>query len=344
MKTSDFRALAPRAQQDLRVKAVQAVAGGMTQVAAAKLFGVTRQAVGGWMKLYAGQGAAGLRAKPRGRPKGGLRLKPWQAAQIAKTVVDRRPDQLKLPFYLWTRAAVGDLIARRFGVGLSVWTIGRYLARWGLTPQRPVKRAFERDPEAVRAWLAEEYPAIRAAAKRQKALIYWADEMGLRSDHATGTTYGRRGRTPAVPAPGRRFGCQMISAITNRGELAFMVFRGRFHTPVFLEFLQRLLRHAGRRAFLIADSHPVHRAGAVRRWLAAQAKRLQLFYLPGYSPELNPDEYLNNDVKGNAVGRRRARNQGELMASVRAYLRSTQKQPAVVRRYFEEEHVRYAAM
>ena len=339
MKTKDFRALPPASQEDIRIKAILAVEGGMTRIEVGELFGVTRQSVGQWIKLYNNGGVAALRAKPRGRPRGGS-LKPWQCAQIARSVVERHPDQLKLPFYLWTREAVGQLIERRFGIKLSPWTVGRYLGRWGFTPQKPM----ERDPEAVRKWLTEQYPAIRTRAKRESAEIYWGDEMGLRSDHVTGTSYGKRGRTPIVPGTGKRFGCQMLSALTNRGHLLFMVFKGRFETPVFLKFLRRMLRQVKRKIFLIVDSHPVHQARAVKRWTAARPERLKVFYLPGYSPELNPDEYLNQDVKSNAVGRRRARDQQDMMANVRCYLRSTQKRPDVVRSYFEEQHVRYAAV
>jgi len=342
MKIRDFRSLPPEGQEDIRRKAVRAVLNGRTQVETAGLFGVTRQAVCTWVRLYRDDGVKALRARRRGRPPG-KRLQPWQCAQIARVLIDRHPDQLKMPFYLWTREAVGQLIEKRFGVELSVWTVGRYLADWGFTPQKPVKRAFEKNPEAVRTWLTKEYPAIRRRAKREKAVIYWGDEMGVRSDHVTGITYGLRGHTPEVPATGQRFGCNMISAITNRGQLAFMVFPQRFRAGVFLEFARRLLRHAQRRVFFIVDGHPVHRARRIKQWVESTRGRIVMFFMPGYSPELNPDEYLNNDVKANAVGRRRAQHRKELVDNVRGYLRSTQKQPMIVRSFFEAEHVRYAA-
>jgi len=343
MKTKDFRSLSPKAQEDLRRKAVKAVVAGQTRKEVAQLLGVTREAVGGWVKAYRACGPNALKAKRRGRPKGGA-LKPWQAAQIARTVLDHHPEQLKLAFYLWTREAVAKLIERRFGIRLSIWTVGRYLARWGFTPQKPTRRAFEQDPDKVRRWLEEDYPAIRRQAKREKAQIYWGDEMGLRSDHAAGRSYGRRGKTPVIPGTGQRFGCNMISAITNRGRLNFMVFKTRFQAPVFVGFLKRLTRQAGRTVFLIVDGHPVHRAAKVKAWLKENTHKIRLFYLPGYSPKLNPDEMLNQDVKTNAVGRRRAWNQNELMGNVRGYLRRRQRQPDVVRNYFHEEHVQYAAM
>ena len=239
MKIRDARSLPAVAQEDLRLKAVKAVLDGNKQVEVAKIFGVTRQAVGKWVKAHRQEGPKALKAKRKGRPSRGSLL-PWQAGQIAKTITDRCPDQLKLPFYLWTREAVAELIERRFGIRLSLWTVGRYLARWGFTPQKPLRRAFEQNPQEVRRWLEEDYPGIRLQAKRERAEIYWADEMGLRSDHATGSSYGRRGQTPVIAGTGQRFRCNMISSVTNRGRLNFMVFKKRFQADVFLEFLSRI--------------------------------------------------------------------------------------------------------
>jgi len=317
--------------------------GKMTPTLAARVFGVSRASIHNWLTAFERGGAAALKARKRG-PKPHSALAGHQAATIVRMIDDRCPDQLHLPFALWTREAVGQLIRRRYGIQLSVWTVGRYLAKWGFTPQKPLRRAYEQDPAAVKRWLEEEYPSIRAAAKAEKAEIYWGDEMGMRSDHQAGTSYGRRGRTPAVPGTGRRFRCNMISAITNRGHLLFMVFRQRFSSQVFVTFLKRLVRQVGRKAFLIVDGHPAHRSAGVRRWLAGRGAELKLFYLPWYSPELNPDELLNQDVKSNAVGRRRPADQDQMVANVRGYLRSTQKQPHVVRSFFQEENVRYAAM
>lgn len=344
MKTNDARSLAPKAQEALRKKAVKAVLGGRTRTEVAEIFGVTRQTVALWVKAYQADGEKGLEARPRGRRKGaGSRLQPWQKAQIAKTLRDKMPDQVKLPFYLWTREAVVALVERRFGVRISVWTAGRYLKRWGFTPQKPMRRAYERNEEAVRQWLDETYPKIQARARGEGAEIYWADEMGLRSDHVAGRSWAQKGKTPVVDATGKRFGCNMISAITNRGQLNFKVFEGRFTGPLFVDFLRRLTRQAGRKVFLIVDGHPVHRARKVTAWLEKNRDRIELFFLPGYSPHLNPDEVLNQDVKANAVGRNRARNLPALMELVRGFLRSRQRKPHIVRRYFLEKHVRYAA-
>ncbi len=295
MKKVDARSLPPKAQESIRRLAVQAVLEGKKQVEVAKMYGVTRQAVGKWVKAHRWSGEQALKARPQGRPQGGSLL-PWQAAQIARDMVEHLPEQLKLPFFLWTRKAVAQLIQQRFSKRLSIWTVGRYLKRWGFCPQKPVRRAFEQKPAEVRQWLEREYPAIRQQAQREKALIFWGDKMGLPSDHALGRTSGVPGQTPVVPITGKRFGCNMVSAITNQGNLNFMVFKGQFVAATCLEFLNRLIRQYPRKIFLIVDRQPVHRAKKVKQWLANQSDKICLWFLPGYSPEPNTDELLNQDV------------------------------------------------
>jgi transposase len=343
MNTQDARMLPPTAQEDLRRRVVRAVEEqGMSQAEAVRTFGVSKTAVHNWLKAYRGGGMAALKSKPRGRPRRS-RLAGHQAATTVRIIQDRFPDQMKLPFALWTRDAVRELIADRFDIELSVWTVGRLLKKWGFTPQKPLRRAYERDPAAVRRWLDEEYPAIRRQAKRENAEIHWGDEMGLRSDHQTGTSYGRKGRTPVIAGTGQRFRCNMISTITNRGRLSFMVFKKRFTAAVMIEFMRRLVRQSSRKTLLIVDGHPVHRSKKVKQWVACHGDEIQLFRLPGYSPELNPDELLNHDVKSNALGRKRPHDQEEMIDDVRSYLRSTQRRPNTVKNYFREEHVAYAA-
>jgi transposase len=345
----DARRLSPDAQEDLRRRVVCAVReDGLSPARAARTFGVCRQSVAAWVeRAGSGGGVRALAARKRG-PKPRPRLEPSVERAVVRTIRNRCPDQLLLPFALWTRQAVAALVERRGGGKVSVWTAGRYLKRWGMTPQKPTRRAYERDPAAVAAWLAEQYPAIKARAKQENALILWGDEMGLRSDDPVGRSYAPRGRTPVVEAAGRRFGCNMISAISNLGQLWFMVFKQRLDAGVFVAFLSRLLRAAGdeRKLFLIVDSHPVHKAAKVRRWLgekpAQRSGRLELFFLPGYSPELNPDECLNQDTK-QAMRKHRPRDRQEMMGNVRSHLHRRNKQPDVVKRFFHEKHVRYAA-
>lgn len=344
MEKRDTRRLSPAAQEELRRRAVAAVEAGTTRTEVERILGVPRQTIGQWVKAYREGGAEALSAKRRGRRSGsGAKLLPWQQAQIATTLKDRRPEQIKLPFYLWTREAVALLIERRFGVRVSRWTAGRYLKRWGFTPQKPVRRAWEQNEAAVRRWLKEDYPEIRKEAKQEGAAIYWGDEMGLRSDHSAGRSYSPKGQTPVVRGTGQRFRCNMISAITNQGALSFMVFKENFTVAVFLRFLRRLVRQQERRIYLIVDGHPVHRAKLVQAWLEKHKAKIRMIRLPAYSPELNPDEMLNQDVKSNALGRERPATLPDLMQRVRAYLRRRQRQPHVVSRYFDEHHVRYAA-
>ncbi len=342
MRIRDARSLPSSAQEDLRKRVVRAIRGGMSQVEAAEVFQVSRASGNKWSRLHEESGASALKARRRGRP-AEPRVSAEQRAKTVRWIVGKCPDQLRLPFALWTREAVQQLLEREFGLSVSVWTVGRYLKAWGMTPQKPTRRAFEQSPVAVRQWVEREYPAIEQEAKRLGAQIHWGDEMGLRSDHQVGRTYGRRGQTPVVPGTGQRFRCNMISTITNRGRLAFMVFDEGFTGKVFLRFLKRLVRHVRRRIFLIVDRHPVHRAVKVTKWLAEHAAKIRLFFLPSYSPELNPDELLNQDVKSNALGRQRPWNRSEMIANVRGYLRATQRRPDIVRRFFHESHVRYAA-
>jgi len=342
MTVKDARTLSPSAQEALRKRVVSAVEDGMSQTEAAGVFKVARGTINRWCQAFRKRGERALVGKKRGRKKSIL-LEPWQAATTVRMITDRCPDQLKLPFVLWTRQAVAELIERKFGLRLSVWTVGRYLNRWGFTPQKPLSRAYEQDPKRVKAWVEVDYPQIQAQAKAEGAEVFWGDEMGVRSDFHAGTTYGRKGRTPVIPATGQRFGANMVSAITNRGKLAFMVFEDKFTASVFLTFIKRLIRHADRKVFLVVDNHPVHRSKKIRTWISEHPNDIKLFFLPSYSPQVNPDELLNHDTKANAVGRKRVATKKELLGNLRAHLRSRQRSPEIVRAFFREKNVRYAA-
>ena len=222
--------------------------------------------------------------------------------------------------------------------------MGAYLRGWGFSPQRPQRRALEQNPAAVRRWLAGTYPAIRAQARREGGLVLWLDEMGVRSDAAAGRSWAPVGQTPVIKGTGTRFRVNMISAVSNAGMLRFRLFTGSFTGRVFIDFLGRLLRDCpGRKVHLIVDGHPVHRAKLVSAWVGRHAEQIQLHFLPGYSPELNPVELLNHDVKANAAGRRRPRSAKELRAELHGYLRRRQRHPEVLVRFFQHPATRYAA-
>ena len=341
----DARKLSQEAQEALRLRAIRAVVeGGKTKTEVAVLFGVSRAAVSGWVSAHNKGGEKAVLKKKRGRRSQDMTLlKPHQCAIIVTLITDRCPDQLKMPFMLWTREAVGMLIERRFGIKMAVRSVGNYLKRWGFTPQKPLRRAYERQDKAVKLWLEETYPRIAARAKEEKAEIHWGDEAGFRSDHQTGTSYSPKGQTPVVKSTGKRFRVNMISTVTNKGTLRFMLFEDSFTAEVFLNFLQRLTKGSKNKIFLILDNLRVHHAKVLKPWLEKNKDKIELFYLPSYSPELNPDEILNQDVKSNAVGRKRAKNITELKNNLTSYLFGTQRYPDIVKSYFLKSEVSYAA-
>jgi transposase len=344
MSNQDNRNLSPAELALLRHRAVSAVLQGEKQCHVAKLFDVSQQTLSGWMKDYRARGEASFVYERRGRKSGGGALTAEQGMAIVELMVTKLPDQLGLSFFLWTRAAVVELIEQQHGVRITEQCAGQYLEKWDMTPQKPARRAWQQDPVAVQEWLEVRFPRIKAEAKRRGAMLLWLDEMGIRSDDQVGRTYGRRGKTPVVPVSGQRFGCNMISAVSNSGSLYFKVFTERFTAPVLIDFLGRLERQFERPMVLICDGHPVHKANAVREWLKAREGRITQELLPPYSPELNPDEFLNQDVTANAVRRKRPRNQQELLWNVRSYLQSTQRQPSIVSNYFRAASVQYAGI
>jgi len=265
---------------------------------------------------------------------------------VAGAIKSHCPDQLRIPGLLWTRDAVRELVERECGVRLDLSTVGRYLRRWGFTLKRPVKRALEADPVVVEAWLSEVYSQIKARAARERGLILWQDESGVRLQQLVPKAgYAPRGTRAVARISGKRLGVNMINALGNSGQLNFSLFEGRFTAQVFIEFLERLIRqYPGRKLFLICDNHTTHHAKVVKRWVAEHPERIELHFLPSYSPELNPDEYLNQDVKRHMREvYPRPTDKPSLKATVRQFLHRRQRQPRVIRSYFDASHVAYAA-
>ena len=294
-----------------------------------------------WLAAYRSGGWQALRArKAIGRPK---RLEAKQIRWVYNAVTVKNPLQFKFRFALWTRAQIRALIAQRFSVKLSLVSVGRLLAQLGLTCQRPLFRAYQQDRSLVERWLKEEYPKIRAQAKRERAKIYFEDESGVRSDFHSGTTWAPKGETPVVRVTGQRFSLNMMSAVSPRGELRFMVVRGGVGAEVFIGFLKRLVYGQRRPIFLIVDGHPSHRSKMTKAYVESLQGILRLFFLPPYSPELNPDELVWNDVKNHGVGRTLIHAPADLMRAVVGRLRYLQKTPAMVRSFFQHPETRYAA-
>jgi transposase len=307
------------------------------------MLSVSPQTVSRWVNAFDRKGNQALKAGRRGRRPGEQKaLDPRQEARVRRAVLTKNPEQVALPGLVWTRPQVRDLVRRWYGVGLSLVTIGKYLRSWRLSPQKPIRKAYEQNPEAVRQWLEVDYPAIAKRARRENAVVLWLDQTGLRSDAPVGTTWAPVGQTPVVVKTGKRFGVNVMAAISNKGELYFTCYTGSFNGPVFLAYLERLVRHLDRKIHLIVDGHPVHRRVSVRDWLAEHVAQIEMHFLPGYSPELNPVELLNGDVKRH-VAQENPANPAELAAKASAHLRRRQNQPNAVKALFGKPEVRYAA-
>jgi transposase len=300
---------------------------------------MTRAAVYGWLAKYREGGLEALWAQPvPGRPP---RLSGGQLQRLYTLVVGNDPRQLRFAFALWTRAMIGELIGREFGVGLSEVSVGRLLPKLGLSPQRPLSRADQQNPQAVARWKAETSPRLRREAAEAGATIYFADEAGVRSDDHAGTTWAPVGQTPVVAATGDRFGVNLISAVTAKGKLRFAADEGHLNGPVFLDFCRRLLADSPGPVFGVLDGHPVHRSKAVKAFAASTNGRLRRCFLPGYAPELNPGEWVGKHVKHDRLGRAGVTGPKDLKAKALAALHRLQKLPEVVRSFFRDPNLRY---
>jgi transposase len=293
-KLQDARKLDHKGLTQLRQRAIHAVQNGESPEIVARVLGVSRAAIYNWLAKYRQGGLGQLDARKRGgRPP---KLDGAALRYIYATVAMKNPMQLKFPFALWTSAMVAQLIHDKYGIDLSRSSVSRLLNQMGLSAQRPLWRAYQQDPERVEQWLNDQFPKIKALAKRNQADIFFSDEAGVRSDYDSGTTWDKRGQTPVVTTTGARFGLNLISAISPRGQMRFMVTKSRVGASVFIEFLKRLIHNVDKPIYLIVDGHPAHKAKKVKAFAESVKERLQLFYLPGYSPELNPDELVWNNL------------------------------------------------
>ena len=341
MKSQDARKLSHDKLTELRRRAVTAIQNGESPKYVARVMGVNRITVYGWLSLYRNGGWDNLDAKKRGgrKPKLDAKALRW----IYQIVTLGNPNQLKMPFVLWSAKLLAAAIEKKFGIKLSKASVCRLLHQLGLSPQRPLWRAYQRDPQVVDRWLKEEYPAIRAAARKAKGEVWFGDEAGVRSDAHSGTTWAPKGQTPIVSTTGARFGLNVISAVNRRGALRFMCVEGKVNADVFIEFLGRLVESAGHPVYLVVDGHPTHKAAKTRKFVESTKGRLKLFLLPGYSPDLNPDELVWNNLKSQGTGKRAITGPDQLKKLVIGHLRSMQKNADLVRSFYRTPSTEYAA-
>jgi len=344
MKTHDARKLPKDVQQHNRDQAIRLFQQGESRERIAQIVEVHYGTVCKWIRKWKYGGKSAIRLQKRGRGSEEQRLlNPEQEVVLKRLLTDKNPRQLKLPFALWNREAIQSVIYQMWRIRIAVRTIGDYMKRWGFTPQKPIKRAYEQSPKAVQEWLDEAYPVIKDRAKKEGAEIYWGDETGVRNDCQHSRGYAPKGKTPVIDVNARRFSLNMISAINNRGHVRFMIYKETMTVRVLLKFMKRLIKDANRKVFLILDNLRVHHAKLVAAWLEKHEEKIEVFYLPSYSPELNPDEYLNCDLKAGMKKSDPSRNEGELKGKVLGHMRMLQKKPERVSKYFEHARIAYAA-
>lgn len=325
--------------EEIRTRAVQRVQAGESPETVIKTLGFARACIYNWLARYRAGGWHALRTGKRsGRPK---KLTPSQIRWVYKTIRDKDPQQLKFKFALWTRSIIADLIKRQFGLKLSRSSVGRLLSQLGFSCQKPLYRAYQRDPELVKQWKDEVFPLIQKRAKKEGATIYFQDESGIRSDFHSGTTWAVKGRTPIIEVTGARFGMNMMAAITPRGQMHFMIVQGTVTSDQICKFLKRLMHGHKNKVFLVWDGHPTHKSQKVKKCVAKFDDRLEIYLLPPYSPDLNPIEQLWNHTKGNGVGRQVVNGPNQLKTAVINKLRSLQKLPKKIASFFRHPDCAY---
>ncbi len=340
----DARELSDEALEVLRLRALHGLELGFSQVELATLLGVRNETVSRWWTAYTAGGLDALPKQRSGRPLGSGRLLSEEQANHIRSLIDQKtPEKLGIASTLWTRRAVGDLIHKEFQIDLADRTVGEYLRRWGYTPKRPQRRARKQDPDEVAKWLEETYPAIEKQATEEDAEIHWCDETGVEADHHPGTGYAPQGQPTKMEVPPPHIHMNQISTITNEGLVRFMTYSGAMNTALFLIFLGRLLRSTTKKIVLITDRLKAHDNDTVHQWEQEHKDRIQLFYVPKYSPERNPTEYLNNDLKESVNAAGLADNQKTLRSWMQSFMRRVAHLPGHVFSYFLHPSVLYAS-
>jgi transposase len=343
MKTEDGRFLTTAAREERRKIIVRMKKSGATYKEIQEVTGACYSSIWNASKRFKKSGSAGLREKYRGNKTGdGRRLTADQENLIQRKIIDKHPDQLKLDFALWTRGAVQQLILQETKIDLPIRTVGDYLQRWGFTPQKPAKFAYERKTEKVQEWLNVQFPEIKRRAKLDNADVYWGDETGLRASDVRGRGYAPRGKTPVVEATAKYVNLSMVSAITNTGKVHWMIVDGTVDGERFLDFIQRLVKNSSRKVFLILDNLRVHHCKPVKEWVAINQDKIELFFLPAYSPDLNPDEHLNADVKYGVGSKTPVKTKNNLLAAIDDHMLMLDRTPERIVKYFNDPAINYA--
>ena len=340
----DARQLSDEVLQALRLRALRGCELGYTEAEVAELLGLCRETVSRWWTAYAEDGLEALPGERTGRPVGsGRTLNEGQAAYLRTILNDKAPEDVGIASPLWTRGAVAELIRKEYGIDMPVRTVGEYLKRWGYTPKVPGRHAKDQDPEEVRRWLEETYPAIERRAAREGAEIHWCDETGAAADRQPRRGYARKGQPARIEVPDPHIRMNMVSTISNEGSVHFMTYKPTMTAALFITFLERLLGETTRKVFLIVDRLKAHEAELVEEWAATHRERIELFFLPRYAPERNPEEYVNNDLKGTINSTGLPGDKERLRSRIQGFMIRLKHLPEHVRNYFLHPCVQYAA-
>lgn len=344
MDKIDTRKLSTELQQHNREQAIRLHLEGMSRKEVAGIVGIHPSTLGTWIAAYNKGGIEALRIGQRGRRKGeGRRLSAAQESKLEEIILGKFPDQMKLPFALWSSTAIRSLIADLWGIDLCQRTISAYMQRWGYTPQKAAKRAYERSDKATREWLEQTYPFIKKRAEIFGAEILWGDETGISNQCQHTRGYAPKGQTPLIKTQSKRLKTNLISAVNNQGKLRFMMYRETMTSKVLIRFMRRLIKDTTFKVFLILDNLKVHHSKAVKDWLSKNSEHIEVYFLPPYSPDMNPDEYLNCDLKHGIRASSPARDQAQLEKKVLSHMRKIQALPNRIISYFKNPSIQYAA-
>lgn len=341
MRKDDARKLDHKTLEQLRIRAVCRVQSGESPEVVSKAIGINRTTIYDWLAKYRSGGWHALRSRPTpgAKPKIDGKKMEW----IFKTISGKNPQQLKFEFALWTREMIQQLILRKFKIKLSLKAVGRLLSQLGLTCQKPLYQATQRNESLVKNWLKTVYPDIKKRAKQERAEIYFGDAAHIRSDHHAGKTWGVKGKTPVVVSSGSRFSFSLISAISAQGLMRFMVTEGGVDSDVFIQFLKRLVSNASRKIFLIVDNGRSHVSKKTKEFVSTIKNKIEIFYLPPYSPDLNPDELVWNHLKTNTVGRSTVTDKADFKKQIKKSMKKLQMDKQKIKSFFQKENLKYAA-
>lgn len=344
MDSTDLRSTDEVARFELRKRAIRMIKSGKKKKEVAALLEVNKNTITNWWKSYQESGTKGLKANKRGvKSEDKKLLTEAQEKHIQEKILDTMPDQLKLDYALWTRKAVRDLILQEFNIEMAITTVGVYLRKWGYTPQKPKKRAYEQCSKKVQKWLDEEYPKIKEEAKQENAEIHWGDETGVKNQCNHGRSYAPKGKTPVKKSMSKKFSVNMISTVTNQGKVQFMLYTDRMNSDKLIEFMGKLIEGSERKIYLILDNLRVHHSKVVKKWVEENQEEIALFFLPSYSPEKNPDEYLNCDLKQGLSNKKAPKDRETLEKNMENHMNFLQENPDRVQKYFKHEDIQYAA-